>query len=126
MSDKEPTIDETRARELLQSERERIQAQLASHDQLRRGELDEIETATDPSDDSELIEETGLDEEIAEPLRGRLEAIERAEKRLDEGTYGISVESGEPIPAARLEAMPWAERTTEEQQRYEHFRGRPR
>jgi RNA polymerase-binding transcription factor DksA len=29
------------------------------------------------------------------------------------------VESGEPIPDARLEAIPWAERTTEEQARYE-------
>ncbi|MCW3068160.1 MAG: transcriptional regulator, TraR/DksA family, partial [Solirubrobacterales bacterium] len=35
------------------------------------------------------------------------------------GTYGLSVESGEPIPDARLEAIPWAERTTEEQARYE-------
>jgi RNA polymerase-binding transcription factor len=125
MSDREPPIDEAHARELLQRERERIEAQLADVDRLRRSELDEIESATDPSDDTELIEERALDEELAEPVRGRLEAIGRAEKRLNDGTYGFSVESGEPIPAARLEAIPWAERTTEEQQRYERIHGRP-
>ena len=36
------------------------------------------------------------------------------------GTYGLSVESGEPIPDDRLEAVPWAERTVEEQARYDH------
>ena len=125
MSDREPPIDEAQARELLQRERERIEAQLADVERLRRSELDGIESATDPDDDSELIEERALDEELAEPVRGRLEAIGRAEKRLNDGTYGFSVESGEPIPAARLEAIPWAERTTEEQQRHERIHGRP-
>ncbi len=119
MSDREPPIDEAHARELLQRERERIEAQLADVERLRRSELEEIESATDPDDDSELIEERALDEELAEPVRDRLEAIGRAEKRLEDGTYGFSVESGEPIPAARLEVVPWAERTTEEQERYE-------
>ena len=124
MSDREPPIDEAHARELLQRERERIEAQLADVERLRRSELDEIESATDPSDDAELIEERARDEELAEPVRDRLEAIGRAEKRLKDGTYGLSVDSGEPIPAARLEAIPWAERTTEEQQRYERIHGR--
>ena len=120
MSDSEPPIDAAHARELLQRERERIEAQLADVERLRRQRAwMEIESATDPADDTELIEERALDEELAEPVRGRLEAIGRAEKRLEDGTYGFSVESGEPIPAARLEAVPWAERTTEEQQRHE-------
>ena len=45
-------------------------------------------------------------------------ALERAEARLEAGTYGLSVESGEPIPDARLEARPTAERTVEEEARY--------
>ncbi len=45
--------------------------------------------------------------------------IARAEARVEDGSYGRSVESGEPIPDARLEAMPWAERTVEEQAAYE-------
>ena len=125
MSDREPPMDEAHARELLQRERERIEAQLADVERLRRSELDEIESATDPTDDAELIEERSKDEELAEPVRDRLEAIGRAEQRLKDGTYGLSVESGEPIPAARLEAVPWAERTTDEQDRYERTHGRP-
>ena len=41
----------------------------------------------------------------------------RAEARLAAGTYGLSVESGEPIPDERLEAIPTAERTAEEERR---------
>jgi DnaK suppressor protein len=47
-------------------------------------------------------------------LTRRLESIARAEKRLEEGSYGLSVRSGEPIPDARLEVEPWAELTVEE------------
>jgi DnaK suppressor protein len=36
-----------------------------------------------------------------------------------DGTYGVSIESGQPIPDARLEAIPWAERTAEEQARHD-------
>jgi DnaK suppressor protein len=46
-------------------------------------------------------------------------AVERAEERLAAGTYGLSIESGEPIPDERLEAVPTAERTAEEQARFE-------
>ena len=50
---------------------------------------------------------------IAE-LRHHLDAIDRAEKRLEPGTYGLSVLSGQPIPDARLESDPTAELTVEE------------
>jgi DnaK suppressor protein len=54
----------------------------------------------------------GIEADLAEQLA----AIERAEARLASGTYGFSVDSGQPIPDARLEALPTAERTVEEQQ----------
>ena len=56
-------------------------------------------------------------------LRAELAAIERAEQRLRDGTYGLSVESGRPIPCKRLEVIPSAERTVEEQARYERAGG---
>lgn len=119
MSDKRPPIDESRARELLQRERERIEGSLADLERTRRSELDEIDTATDPVDDSAVIAETEVDDALIQQLRTELDAIGRAERRLEDGTYGFSIESGEPIPAGRLEAVPWAERTPEEQERYE-------
>ncbi len=38
--------------------------------------------------------------------RQRLVAIDRALQKIDEGTYGVSDESGEPIPQDRLDAVP--------------------
>lgn len=60
-----------------------------------------------------------LDEGLSDDLRAELAAVERAEQRLADGTYGLSIESGEPIPDDRLEAMPLAERTAAEQERLE-------
>jgi RNA polymerase-binding transcription factor len=52
---------------------------------------------------------------LADELRDRLAALERAEQRLAAGTYGLSIESGTPIPDERLEALPTAEGTAEEE-----------
>jgi DnaK suppressor protein len=125
MSEPEPTIDLDRARERLREERERIENALADLERVTAGEKEDIvDVETAPEDDGEMIEDTAVDSALAAQLRAELEALERAEKRLEEGTYGLSVESGEPIPAERLEAVPWAERTAEEQERFERTRGR--
>ena len=124
MSDTESPIDQGHARERLGRERERIESSLADMERVRRSELDEIDTDTDPVDAGEQIEEEEVDAAVRERLQAELEAVGRAEKRLEDGTYGLSIESGEPIAAERLEALPWAERTSEEQERYERTHGR--
>jgi DnaK suppressor protein len=123
MNTSKPPIDEARARELLRRERERIEGSLADLERVRNSELDERETETELAADGELIEEEEVDDALATQLDAELRAVERAEKRLEDGTYGFSVESGEPIPAQRLETIPWAERTQEEQERYERTHG---
>jgi DnaK suppressor protein len=125
MNDAKRTIDESRARELLQRERERIESALSDLERVIASEVEDVDTETAPEDDAELIEEETVDTALAAQLRWEREAVERAEKRVEDGTYGLSVESGEPIPAERLEAVPWAERTTDEQERYERTHGRP-
>jgi DnaK suppressor protein len=111
-------MDEARARQLLARERARVEHALARA--AEREEASEL-TVVDqhPADYGTELFDDELDDTLALRLREELEAIERAEKRLEEGTYGLSVESGEPIEDARLEAIPWAERTAEEQTRYE-------
>lgn len=42
-----------------------------------------------------------------------LHAIDAALARLDDGTYGIDEVTGEPIPIARLRALPWATMTVQ-------------
>jgi DnaK suppressor protein len=111
-------MDEERARSLLAQHRERVQRQLA--DTAQREDQEELSHVDQHmADDAQFLADEELDEGLRERLLEELEAIERAERRLAEGTYGRSVESGEPIPDGRLEAIPWAERTAEEQRRYE-------
>jgi DnaK suppressor protein len=62
-----------------------------------------------------------LDDGLAEDLRVQLAALERAEQRLAAGAYGFSIVSGKPIPDERLEALPTAELTADE----ERARGEP-
>jgi DnaK suppressor protein len=108
-------MEKARARELLARERERIQRALADLEQPDPGRNE----PRDASDDATELFSEELGEGIADRLRRELEAVERAEQRLAEGKYGLSIESGEPIPDARLEAVPHAERTVEEQARFE-------
>jgi DnaK suppressor protein len=51
--------------------------------------------------------------------RLRIGDIERALQKIDDGTYGFSDESGEPIPQTRLEAFPDALYTEREQEERE-------
>jgi DnaK suppressor protein len=47
---------------------------------------------------------------------GRLALVERALNKIDAGTYGFSDVSGQPIPDRRLEAIPEAINTVQEQE----------
>jgi RNA polymerase-binding transcription factor len=111
-------MDSERAKELLRRERGRIERSLRG---LAPEDDDELGHPEDHfADDATDLAQDDLDEALAEQLQRELEAVERAERRLAEGTYGLSIESGEPIPDERLEANPTAERTAAEQQRFEH------
>ena len=105
-------MDPERARELLAAERARIEHALA-----RRARDDDSEPAdeNDPGNLGSDLYRDELDEGLTDDLREQLAAVERAEARLEAGTYGLSVESGKPIPAERLEALPTAELTAEEE-----------
>lgn len=66
------------------------------------------------------LSQAEFDEGFEIDLRNQLAAVERAERRVAAGTYGLSIESGQPIPDERLEVIPTAERTVEEEQAREH------
>lgn len=109
-------MDETQARELLARERKRIERALAQLEPASDEELSHVDQHL--ADAGSELFETEREAGLAAQLREQLAAVERAEQRLAEGTFGLSVQSGEPIPDERLERMPWAERTVEEQARY--------
>ena len=110
-------MDNEQARARLQAERTEVLGLL--QDTERAGQEDretEVEAAEtgDSADAAQPLAAEGLDDAVAESLRDRLAALDRALKRLDDGSYGRSVRSGAPIPAERLDADPAAELTVEE------------
>ena len=114
-------------KERLQSLREELLRIMhgAEEDERTRGEQEGDFTENDSGDMSRDIFDREIDATIAEQVEQRLEIVDRALQKIEEGTYGLSDVSGEPIPRGRLEAIPEAIRTVEEQQRYERERRPP-
>jgi DnaK suppressor protein len=109
-------MHEAKARALLGAERARVEALLGST--VASGS-DNREAANEPGDhddSAEPLTAEEADDAVVAQLRDRLSALARAERRLDEGTFGKSVLSGHRIPDERLEADPAAELTAEEAQ----------
>ena len=113
-------MDEHRARVLVARERRRIEAALA---ELAGEEQDEDASHFDQTGESaeagSEIQHEMVDSAAAATLRDEHASVIRAETRLAQGTFGLSIESGARIPDDRLEAEPLAERTVEEQSRFE-------
>jgi DnaK suppressor protein len=107
-------MDTEQARALLQEEERRLRSQV--------GSLGAPDTSTgtggedpgDSGDQGQDLTARGTDALVEQDLADRLRRVRRAIARLDDGTYGVSVLSGRPIPDARLEADPAAELTVEE------------
>lgn len=114
-------MDVDRAKRLLAAERERISGLLTSAEQARKEDNDAEQQAGDgDTDGAQPLEHEAVGIAIASSLRGRLAALDRAVERLANGTYGLSVESGVPIPDDRLEIDPAAELTVAEAAKYHH------
>jgi DnaK suppressor protein len=101
----------------LKAELERVRDGL-EEDQRFRAEEEEDFTEHDAGDMSQSLFTREVDATVEQQVERRLENVERALQKIEEGTYGLSDESGEPIPKGRLEAVPEAVRTVEEQERY--------
>ena len=107
-------MEADRARALLASERQQTQQRLADLREAREADRTGANQPGDMFDSAEPLVTEGGDDAVSEELQRHLAAIDRAEKRLAAGTYGVSVRSGKPIPDDRLEADPTAELTVEE------------
>lgn len=100
-------------RDLLVTERARY---IKSADALK-AEADSLMSEREPGD-VQFDEESGEGDSLAvererdlalsAQARVAVEMIDAALARIEAGTYGICIHSGEPIPQERLEAIPWA------------------
>jgi DnaK suppressor protein len=114
------TVNERRAIELVARERARIESLLAEQSRQVRADASLGRQQTGESADSgTALEAEAVSVALQADLRDQLAAVVLAEGRIALGTYGISVDSGKPIPDERLEAEPLALRTVEEQRRFE-------
>jgi DnaK suppressor protein len=75
-----------------------------------------VDEAKEIEDDAQQMAQSEVDEAVNVVEAHRLHAIERALAKIDEGTYGFSDASGDPIPRARLEAIPEAVLTIQEEE----------
>ncbi len=94
-------------------------------DERIRAEQEGDFTEHDSGDMSREIFNREMDATIGEQVERRLKDVDRALQKIEEGTYGICDNTGEPIPRGRLEAVPEAIRTVEAQQQYERERRPP-
>ena len=76
----------------------------------------------EPEDDAQKLAMLELDGNRVVRDVERLGRVDRALKKIEEGTYGISDASGEPIPRERLEAVPEAICTLDEEREFEKRR----
>ncbi len=100
----------------LKSELERVRDGLQGDERVRAEEEEDF-TQHDSGDMSQSLFTREVDATIEQQVERRLQYVERALRKIEEGTYGLSDDSGEPIPRGRLEAVPEAIRTVEEQER---------
>jgi RNA polymerase-binding transcription factor DksA len=118
-----PRFLEAQKQKLIE-ERDRLRNELRLIDQdlirLGQSQADEGKSVGNHmADEGGSIQETDNDLAVRGNVEQVLEAIERALKKFDTGTYGICEDTGEPIPEARLEALPYARYTVKAQEKRE-------
>jgi DnaK suppressor protein len=107
-------MDESVARQRLTAERAEVARLLMDAESAAVLDRDSEDEPGDYADAAQPLTAQGMDDALAEGFRDRIATIDRALKRLADGTYGLSVLSGAPIPDERLDADPAAELTVEE------------
>ena len=121
-------------KEFVEKQRERlheIRAELAGmvrgleEDQRSQSEDEGDFTEHDSGDMSQSLFTREIDATVEQTMEHRLQYVERALEKIEEGTYGLCDDTGEPIPQGRLEAQPEAIYTVEAQQRRERERRPP-
>jgi DnaK suppressor protein len=93
----------------------RRQSLLEQLDQLRGGKLSRAEASAEhfgQTQDSDAQQNTARDLEFALDAResAEIDEVDAALKRIEAGTYGVCIDCGMPIAAARLHVAPEAPR----------------
>ena len=101
------------ARQRLEAKRKELQENIAGLTEAHPTPVGAIEASEGPQDFEEVAVdflETQQEQSLLVNEQALLAEVERALKRIDQGTYGKCTNCGQPIPEKRLEALPWASR----------------
>lgn len=115
------------SREFMEQQRQRL---VALREQLLGGEENNLarerafqlqhgDEATEEEDTAQDMAQREVDQALHDVDDRRIANIERALQKIEDGSYGLSDLSGEPIPRTRLEAMPEAILTVQEERQRE-------
>ena len=100
--------------EILRDRLERMRGELRARIARESGVPRASEKLIEPLEAAEQTREQDDAILMAEHDREHLREIEHAIHKMSTGLYGISEVSGEPIPYARLHAIPWARHDSDE------------
>ncbi len=107
------TLDLDHFRYALEAERKRVTDALQYlHSETPNADSDETQesgTEDNLADSAAVTYDREMDFSLEENSEQVLEEIDRALKRIDDGSYGKCANCGNDIPAERLEAIPYAE-----------------
>jgi DnaK suppressor protein len=110
--------------------KKRLEDMRADMSRLLEGTAAEVKKPDEATGYSQHQADQGTDDfdrqiglELTSREYGVLKQIERALEKIEEGTYGICDDSGVEIPVARLNAVPYATRTAQAQEKFEKSMG---
>lgn len=126
MSNKPPKLDaaylERKRRQLVKLRDELRNTSNAAEAEETNVKAESTLQAHEYEDDAQKLDMLEKEGNLVSRDLARLARVERALKKIDEGTYGYSDLSGQRIPDDRLEAMPDATTTLAEQKARERTR----
>jgi RNA polymerase-binding transcription factor len=120
-------------KEFIERQKSRLLERKAELERMRDGvrederdrSQEEQDTQFDSGDESQYMFNREIDATLGQQFDRQLEEVNRALEKIEESTYGLSDDTGEPIPKGRLEAIPEALYTVEAQERRERERRPP-
>ncbi len=111
------TIDIQKVRTRLEAKRAELQHEIAGLTLEEASSAQAGQGVEDTGETAQAFQEVQLDESLLQIKRHLFADVEEALTRLQDGTYGRCLTCGQPIPERRLEAIPWAVRDVECEER---------
>lgn len=101
--------------DVMRTRLEEKQAELQRHIAALTGSREQPEDAiqasdgvVEPEEEAVDLEQTDVDQALLDNEKALLAEVQQALARIENGTYGMCTNCGQPIPEKRLEAIPWA------------------